>query len=70
MNLELKGKGISSKHTEGNKCTCDGGVDGYYHQLLIRNVDNSFLHDAERRKLSPTSESMRAKVLAYRNGHK
>lgn len=68
--MDLKDKGIASRHTEGNKCTC---IDANEHQLLVASVNASFIQDynrnSERRKSAPTSETMRAKALSYRNGN-
>lgn len=69
MDLELKDKGITTKNQEGNGCTCLNGINGNMHQRLVNNVNNSFKQDRERHKFAPTSETMRAKVLAALNGH-
>lgn len=70
---ELKDKGIATKRTEGSNCTCVGGPTGNQHKFLVANVDRSFKQDydmhSERRKSSPTSETMRARVLSIQNGH-
>ena len=70
MDLELKEKGIqTTKHSEGSGCTCKGGVDGEEHRLFVARMDQSFIMDITRRRSAPTTETMRAKVLSYRNGH-
>ena len=71
--VELKDKGVPTRPTEGSVCTCVGGPNGNQHKFLLSNIDRSFKQDydmhSERRKSSPTSETMRARVLSLQNGH-
>lgn len=67
---------VDDRKGEGGDCTCDGGHEGNEHAQMLSRIDDSFKKDydrnSERRRLSPTTETLQAKVLAAKatkNGH-
>ena len=68
--MELKDKGVPSRHTEGSNCRCSSPKE---HIKLLARIDASFQQDydmhSERRQSAPTSETMRARALSVKNGH-